>query len=192
MKSHLFYRPMTPEKHDILFAGSVEVGSSAGTPDIELNPEVQHLTCFVGGMVALAAKAFNKPHDLQLARKLVDGCTWGYDVTPMGILPEIMHTVPCDNAKDCEWDEDTWLQEIRARGSKVKLAEEIIRDEHLPKGISRFDDTRYGLRYVLRAICLVIANLSLALRRLNPSSYSIELQETPNYKIPHGGCLNRL
>ncbi|KAI9722475.1 MAG: hypothetical protein M1828_004722 [Chrysothrix sp. TS-e1954] len=146
MKRHIFFRPMTPEGHDILLAGSVEVGGTSDDPTVTLNPEVQHLTCFVGGMVALGAKAFANPSDLDLARKLVDGCTWAYDIMPMGIMPEIMHAIPCPTLDHCEWDEERWRNEVKARGESTSSIDEIIQQNHLPRGVSKVDDTRYGLR----------------------------------------------
>lgn len=84
-REHLFIRPMNPENLDILIAGSVEVMGD----QINLKPEGQHLTCFLGGLVALGSKIFERAEDLELARKLVNGCVWAYQSTPTGIMPEV-------------------------------------------------------------------------------------------------------
>ena len=137
---------MTPDGDDILFAGSVDVQTTSHSSEIKLNPEVQHLTCFVGGMVAIGAKIFGHDEDLELARRLVDGCTWAYDTMPGGIMPEIMHTIPCPTLDRCKWDEQRWLQEVEARGDGNTDVQETIRQNHLPPGVTKIDDTRYGLR----------------------------------------------
>ena len=84
-KEHIFFRPMVKNR-DILISGMTTVETSG---DIKLKPEGQHLSCFVGGMVALASKVFGRPDDLDVARKLVDGCVWAYESTPSGIMPEV-------------------------------------------------------------------------------------------------------
>src|SRR2546421_5490275 len=61
-KKHLFFRPMTVGDEDILISGSLQV--SEGSESI-LTPELQHLTCFTGGMLAIAGKIFNRPDDFK-------------------------------------------------------------------------------------------------------------------------------
>lgn len=56
-----FFRPETPENQYIIFAGALE----AGPPS--LRTEVQHLGCFVGGMVALGARIDTSPEELKIA-----------------------------------------------------------------------------------------------------------------------------
>jgi mannosyl-oligosaccharide alpha-1,2-mannosidase len=56
---------------------------------------VQHLGCFAGGMVAIGSKIFNKKQDMATAWKMVEGCLWGYENSPNGIMPEIMSLIPC-------------------------------------------------------------------------------------------------
>lgn len=100
-KKHLFFRPMNKEEADILISGNVNVNSPT---DIRLDAQGQHLACFVGGMMGIASKIFNRPDDLPIARKLVDGCIWAYDSMPTGIMPERFHTIPCADATNCPWD----------------------------------------------------------------------------------------
>jgi mannosyl-oligosaccharide alpha-1,2-mannosidase len=69
-KKHLFFRPLTPQNQDILISGNVRMNSFGL---VKLDPEAQHLSCFVGGMVGIAAKIFNRTEELDVARKLVDG-----------------------------------------------------------------------------------------------------------------------
>lgn len=112
IKKHIFFRPMTPQNADILISGSVYVNSKG---KIELQPGGQHLSCFTGGMVGIGAKIFNRPEELPIARKLVDGCIWAYNATATGIMPELFKLVPCNDPKDCEWDQDKWYAAIVGR-----------------------------------------------------------------------------
>lgn len=143
VREHVLFRPMTPDKRDILLAGEVSVAGAAGT--FALDPQAQHLTCFVGGMIALAAQAFRKQDDLELARKVVNGCVWAYDVNKRGIMPEIFHVVPCISNTMCEWNEAAWYESVDAMNSGKSIKGKIAR-HNLPPGISAVDDTRYGLR----------------------------------------------
>ncbi|RFU27636.1 hypothetical protein B7463_g8711, partial [Scytalidium lignicola] len=69
-----------------------------------LDKEVQHLACFVGGMVALASRKTNSPAELEMGRKLTNGCVWAYAATPSGIMPEISHLESCpDIHTPCPW-----------------------------------------------------------------------------------------
>src|SRR5271155_4496477 len=100
-KDYLFFRPMTVGEEDILIPGSVEM-SLGGTP--RLNPELQHLACFTGGMLAIAGKIFNRPDDVEDGKKLANGCVWAYRNTVTGIMPETFIAVPCANKTHCPWD----------------------------------------------------------------------------------------
>lgn len=101
-KKHIFYRPMLLDNTNVPVSGNVHVGYESG--QVELDPEVQHLACFTGGMVDLAAKIFNRPQDSDVARRLVDGCIWAYGSTITGIMPESFRVVPCETSDNCEWD----------------------------------------------------------------------------------------
>ncbi|KZF22942.1 glycoside hydrolase family 47 protein [Xylona heveae TC161] len=126
---NLFYRPMTPTNQDILLPGDIKVyrtGSSS------LVPKSQHLSCFTGGMVGLAAKAFDRQNDMETARRLVDGCIWAYESMPSGIMPEKFENLPCTDVSGCEWNQEEW---------ETKRINEAI-----PPGFVKVDDGRYLLR----------------------------------------------
>ena len=145
IQKSLIFRPMTDAGDDIRIAGQATVDRNN---DVHLDPQAQHLTCFVGGMVALGSRAFEEPGKTDLGRQLTDGCIWGYEVMPRGIMPEIMHTVPCPYANQaCEFDDSTWHSAVSAMagGGPMNLGDEISK-KHLPRGVSSVDDTRYGLR----------------------------------------------
>lgn len=132
IKKHLLYRPMTVHNEDILFSGTVNVDWA-----ITLNPEGQHLSCFAGGMFALAGRLFNRQDHVDIGGKLARGCAWAYQAFPTGIMPEIFSMVTCESLAGCEWDENRWRQEV-------------AKDTHgfvsLPKGFRNARDPSYILR----------------------------------------------
>ncbi|CAK7243165.1 MAG: hypothetical protein STHCBS139747_004676 [Sporothrix thermara] len=97
-RQHLLFRPMVPDPHarghDVLMAGSVLAGSGPWS-SIDLVPEGQHLACFAGGMFALGGKLFDRPDDVEVGRKLTQGCIWAYSAFPTGLMPETFDLVPC-------------------------------------------------------------------------------------------------
>lgn len=113
-KKYLLFRPMIPEeKRDILFAGQVSTSGLLDDPnDIKLKAEGTHLTCFVGGMFAVGAKIFNRKADLELAKKLTDGCVWAYESTTTGIMPEHFLALPCASRERCPWNETAYWEAL--------------------------------------------------------------------------------
>jgi len=147
-KKHLFFRPMVPDQN-ILISGTVRTTKSLNM--IKLDPEGQHLTCFAGGMVALGAKIFNRAADLDIARKLVDGCIWAYDSMPTGVMPETFRTIPCHGEEDCTWSTDRWHKAVEKAfsgdfpdGADVR---EIVSAKGLQPGFTGVNDPRFLLRY---------------------------------------------
>ena len=107
----LFFRPMTEDNLDILISGDLHVYSKAPDeqrPYTEQIPQNSHLTCFVGGMMAMASKIFERDGDLELASKITKGCIWSYDSTRTGIMPEEFLVVPCADRGNCQWNETRW------------------------------------------------------------------------------------
>lgn len=100
---NLFFRPKLPGNPDILFSGSM---NAAATPH-RLNTEVQHLGCFVGGMVGLAGRIKNCPESLAKAEKLTNGCVWAYENAPSGIMPEVFDVAKCDDERACTFIGDS-------------------------------------------------------------------------------------
>jgi mannosyl-oligosaccharide alpha-1,2-mannosidase len=108
----LLFRVMIPdEKREILVSGNYKLSPWSQSGETEkLQPQGEHLTCFVGGMFAMGAKLFNRPDDLEIAAKLTDGCVWAYESTVTGIMPETFDAVPCENRKSCAWNETKWWE----------------------------------------------------------------------------------
>ena len=131
----------SPDYINPIILGTVTVSSTnPSRPSISHIPEGQHLSCFAGGMAALAARAFSPfqtnsqtEEDLTFARRLTAGCVWSYRATATGIGPEIFHAYPCrsglaaitsggesdwmDRGKgdSCRWDRSLWVQAVRER-----------------------------------------------------------------------------
>ncbi|KAH9206127.1 glycosyl hydrolase family 47-domain-containing protein [Leptodontidium sp. 2 PMI_412] len=93
-KQNLFFRPIIVNDEDLFIFGIVDLAASG---DPRFSPDLQHLTCFAGGMLAIAGKIFNRPEDVIDGGKLADGCVWAYRNTVTGIIPETFKAVPCEN-----------------------------------------------------------------------------------------------
>lgn len=151
-KESVFFRPLNSENRKMLLSGTVRRHSHSRT---KLLPQAEHLACFAGGMVALAAKIFQQPDEMDTARELVDGCLWAYNSTISGIMPEIFTALPCTEAdwNDCAWSEDTWLHAVAekanhgtARAGYEKEAHQEIASKGLAPGFVAINDARYILR----------------------------------------------
>ncbi|MCJ1340564.1 hypothetical protein MMC09_005860 [Bachmanniomyces sp. S44760] len=165
-KKHLFFRAMTPKSSssedtsgkkpggpEILFSGNARYNEN--NKAIQPDPQAQHLGCFTGGMLAMGAKLFNRPDDMAVARKLVNGCIWAYDSMPTGIMPETAHLTRCADAQDCEWDEMKWHAAVSLRQAPSSETENMsseervrhaIKQNRLPPGYADVGDRRYILR----------------------------------------------
>ena len=146
MKAHIFYRPMIPDTVPILFAGQVHTSGSTPKHELRTDPEAQHLGCFAAGMVAIGAKIFGSREDLEIAKQLNEGCMWAYENFPLGMMPEIIHTVPCSDPTNCPFEEDKWMEAVLKKQLDPTLAESRIKAGLLPKGVTKVDDARYILR----------------------------------------------
>ncbi|KAI0808658.1 family 47 glycosyl hydrolase [Xylaria sp. FL0064] len=127
--SQVLFRPKLPDQADVLIPGSVWVRDDGR---IDLQPEAQHLACFVGGMFGLGGKLFNLPDHVEIGEKITRGCVWAYDAMPSGMMPEICGFQPCPtDTKMCSWDGEAFIGE---------------RGLPLPKGFENARDPRYILR----------------------------------------------
>jgi len=132
----LFFRPMTPTNEDILISGNLDVLGD----DNHLDPESEHLACFIGGLYALGGRLFENAAYLDTGAKLTRGCIYAYASFATGIMPERFNMVKCPGAdpKDsCNWDESLWLSERETRPEY---------HDGLPKGFTTAKDPRYILR----------------------------------------------
>ena len=147
-KKHLFFRPMTIGDKDILLSG---IARKAKDGESRLDPQSEHLTCFVGGMLAIAGRIFNRREDVEDGRRLTDGCVWAYQNTATGIMPEVFSAVPCVNRTDCPWNETAWFTAVN-RGADEDQVRETILAQKLTPGFTSFNQREYELRYVFQPI----------------------------------------
>ena len=154
----LFYRPLVPGNHNILFSGNAAVDEQ-GKVVTEL--QGQHLTCFAGGMVGIASRIFGRPDEMRVAKQLVQGCTWAYNSTPTGLMPETFHIASCHVGTDvpsgdvCDWTKLKWLEAVaRQQGpqagspgkSLAETGKALVDQYSLLPGYTEWGDNRYILR----------------------------------------------
>ena len=152
-KERLFFQPLNPKNERMLLSGTVKRNSAM---NVNLLPDAEHLGCFAGGMVALAAKIFQQTEELETARQLVNGCLWAYESMPSGIMPEIFTAIPCNGGMDhsCVWSQQGWYRAVDAHSTviasrwqqPVEPAQKVIMQQNLPPGIVEVTDSRYNLR----------------------------------------------
>ncbi|KAL5121156.1 hypothetical protein ACEQ8H_001008 [Pleosporales sp. CAS-2024a] len=141
---HALFRPSTPEDSDLLASGVVRVEGSS----VMLEPVLQHLSCYTGGMYALGSRLFAKEEHYKIARKLTDTCVWAYKSTKSGIMPEVSHLMQCPNTTECHWNEKEWHDAVAARADHGTEKDPLknIANLRLPTGFTAIDDRRYILR----------------------------------------------
>ncbi|KAM7184299.1 glycoside hydrolase family 47 protein [Rhypophila sp. PSN 637] len=134
-----FFRPMLPSESDsepLLMIGASSIG---GDDKPSLNPESEHLGCFVGGIYALSGRLFrNSDWSDDLAPKITNGCIYAYKAMPTGIMPERYNMVPCASRTSCPWDASIFEQWKRSQGNDWRPS--------LPEGFTTAKDPRYLLR----------------------------------------------
>lgn len=167
-KRHLFRRVLNPNNIPLIISGDVRVTGSGEDTVVNTNAQGQHLTCFTGGMVGIAARIFNRPSDLGIAAQLTDACVWSYNSTASGIGPEIYRFIPCGGVDEpqtgekCTYSEAKWREGVRAfwrprndpeepesdkeREEASEAVESMIKQRRLPPGFVDVQDKRYILR----------------------------------------------
>lgn len=144
---HMLFRPMLPDTEpgkDLLFSGDLSITGE----EIKLDAEMQHLTCFVGGMFGLAGRLMPNEHHVDLGVKLTEGCIYAYHSMPSGIMPEIFDLTPCASRTNCPWNASFWEEEVlrRSYGHGHEAFEKTVAKEKLPPGFTSLRDKRYLLR----------------------------------------------
>jgi mannosyl-oligosaccharide alpha-1,2-mannosidase len=133
---NLFFRPMIPGEENILISGNCDVLDDGP----RLDPESEHLSCFIGGLYALGGRLFDSVEYLDIGAKLARGCAYAYKSFPTGIMPERYNMVLCPGSNrlaSCVWNETYFEAEIDKRPQYLS---------HLPKGFTTAKDPRYILR----------------------------------------------
>lgn len=159
-KKAMFRRVSNPENIPIIFPGDVKVKVFDVGSEISYVPKGQHLSCFVGGMLGIASKIFNRPDELELAIQATDGCVWAYKSTTTGMMPEIFRFQPCggidedQTGPNCAYSELAWRTAVReyysgdtplgdAMGEDVT---KVIQARRLAPGFMEMVDRKYILR----------------------------------------------
>lgn len=143
----LVYRPMTKDGRDILAAGDLSLSPNSSSETGEMletfKPVSSHLVCFAGGMFALGGVIFDRPEDVEVGKKLTDGCIWAYNVTTTGIMPEDFLLSKCESKTNCEWNETKYFEELDPyRAHRAKTPTVLgTHDSDLPPPLQ---DTDYG------------------------------------------------
>jgi mannosyl-oligosaccharide alpha-1,2-mannosidase len=132
-EKHFLFRPMTPTAEDILMPGNVNMVDGKAV----LDPETEHLACFVGGMFGLAGRLLNRTDYLDTGVRLTNGCVYAYRSFPTGMMPERVDMAPCPDRAYCPWEEALWEDEKKKRPEWKP---------HLPVGFTTAKDPRYILR----------------------------------------------
>lgn len=148
-KAHLLFRPMLPDNRNVLHSGMIKTNGDLANPlKTILHPEGTHLTCFAGGMFAIGAKIFNRDGDLEIAKKLTDGCVWAYEATVTGIMPEHYHTVPCKSQETCIWNETLYFEaldphrETREKSRQIQQQQLSLSEEKHRAPEKALDETK--------------------------------------------------
>ncbi|EFX01204.1 class 1 alpha-mannosidase [Grosmannia clavigera kw1407] len=161
-KKHLFRRVLNEHNWPLVFSGDARVVDDPQTGRAVVNsPRGEHLTCFVGGMVGLAARAFgeasNDRGDMALAAQLTDACVWTYNVTATGIGPEKFFYATCGSASEdqagmrCSYTPDKWRDALEkhwklAKDSSSDAIDRLMTSGRMAPGYVDIDDPKYMLR----------------------------------------------
>ena len=161
-KRHLFFRPLVPGGEDLLFSGNAAVTSLETIPIGSIEPQGQHLACFTAGMVGIGAKIFSRQDELDVARRLIDGCVWAYNAMPSGLMPETFHMIACQvgagepaTPEKCRWTEEKWYEGINRKHpamgepeslTAVERGKKLAEQRRIFPGFTDHGDNRYILR----------------------------------------------
>ncbi|KAG5359120.1 Mannosyl-oligosaccharide 1,2-alpha-mannosidase MNS2 [Yarrowia sp. C11] len=101
----LLYKPNTTSPEEILFSGDIHYKAD----DMVFDPTMAHLSCFLGGMYAMGGKVLDRPKDVEIGKRLTQGCVYAYGATGTGVMPEDLHVVACGDSGEgidetCEFE----------------------------------------------------------------------------------------
>ncbi|CAK7208260.1 hypothetical protein SCUCBS95973_000042 [Sporothrix curviconia] len=172
-KKHLFRRVINAWNLKLVLPGEARVSDDPMTGrTVTTTARGEHLGCFAGGMVGLAARAFGGPDanaNLDLAAQLTDGCVWSYNVTATGVGPEKFFFASCGGPNElqtglrCSYSEDKWQAALKEHwkvaatlggasegddaNTKADAAvAQIMQEGRLAPGLLDIDNPHYLLR----------------------------------------------
>ncbi|TQS32778.1 hypothetical protein Golomagni_06899, partial [Golovinomyces magnicellulatus] len=143
-EKHLFYRPRIEQDVDILFSGLASPPESAS----QLGTGTGHLSCFVGGMLALGGKLLSNDSRIDQGAQFARGCIWSYESTTSGVMPEGFSLSRCPDLSPCNYTDVQWEADIGKENNlrEAQLVKDFIANKRLPKGYTDIPDARYILR----------------------------------------------
>ncbi|KAG0293545.1 hypothetical protein BGZ98_002122 [Dissophora globulifera] len=154
----------------------------------EVEPDMEHLACFMAGSLAMGSKYFDRPKDLVLARQVAEGCYLGYHHSATGIGPEAMKFDKGREPRTFVAKPDTFYNRLMSR------SEYILRPETLESlwvlyrltGEKKYQDKAWEIFQSLEANCRTKTAYSGLTNVNQPRSYdnkmeSFFLAETMKY-----------
>lgn len=147
---HMLFRAAIPDEKkgsDLLFCGDIYSDTDG---KIVLHADLQHLTCFIGGMFGLAGRLFKIDKHIDLGAKLTKGCIYAYAAMPTGIMPETFSMLPCPERTTCPWNQTAWhdkaINSCGARNWDDDTDAPPTECRPPPLGFTEISDSRYLLR----------------------------------------------
>ncbi|KAG0282795.1 hypothetical protein BGZ96_000127 [Linnemannia gamsii] len=115
------YMVMRPENgsQDYAILGHVNSASK------NIEPDMEHLACFMSGSLAMGAKYFDRPDDLVLARQVAQGCFLGYHQSATGLGPEAAKFVTSAQSGKFIPDAETFFSSPLSRKDYILRPETI-------------------------------------------------------------------
>ncbi|KAF2166530.1 glycoside hydrolase family 47 protein [Zasmidium cellare ATCC 36951] len=140
---NLLFRPMIPPGYstiDTLLPGTLINNT--------LHPQVHHTACAIAGTLAYTARLLRNETYLITAIRLLNGCLWASQTTPLGIMPETFTVVPCPTpSKPCPWDESLYTSALLTQHNEAPTTDpKILTWKHrLPQGLTSIPSRHYTL-----------------------------------------------
>jgi hypothetical protein len=162
-KRRLFFAPMTNTNKDFVFTTLLRLDYPAMSQwPARRQQSIWQRDCSLGGILATGSRLFNRTEDLDVARRMIDGCLWAYKSTRSGLMAPWMEVASCGpGMKKCEWDESVWRDAVlpspREKWNRTSswqtdpdvFIDTKIEEEGLGKGVSDLWNPYYYLRLVL-------------------------------------------
>lgn len=75
--------------------------------------------CFIAGSLAMGSKYFGRPDDLELAKKITEGCYLSYNKSTTGLAPEFMKFTRSSASKTFSVDPNTFYNRFYTLSSYI-------------------------------------------------------------------------
>ncbi|KAG0741213.1 hypothetical protein G6F62_009250 [Rhizopus arrhizus] len=110
---------------------------------------MDHLTCFVPGMLAMGSKTFNEPEDLEIAKGLLETCVFMYRTSATGLSPETWYIDKTEKYNPMTYNKTK--QELKKlRDWWYEDGDEVSRSvQKIAVKEQKEESTRYDVKYKL-------------------------------------------